>query len=143
MKARFGFSAVIVWSTTIGLTALTAGCSGELMGMDSCNNAKDVKLLIKLDAGNPKAVKHDSLFAGDAEFAVVCPNKKLIWKLAGSKSFTIRFKDESPFPWTDKVSTGGTVEDVVPVAAVYGGYPYTVEVEGSSKPLDPIIIVDK
>jgi hypothetical protein len=143
MKTRFGFSAVIVWSTTIGLIALTAGCSGELRGMGSCNNAKDVKLLIKLDAGDPKAVKHDSFLDGDAEFAVVCPSKKVVWKLAGSKGFTIRFKDKSPFPWTFKVSTGGTVDEVVPVAAVYGGYPYTVEVDDSTKPLDPIIIVDK
>lgn len=144
MKCRSGLLAAMRYVPIVALVTMGAGCSGRDLAdqMESCRNAKDVKLLIKLKKGHPDSVKYDKFFEPGAEFAVVCPGRKLSWKLAGSQGFTIRFKTTSPFPWTEKQSSGGMVEDTVPEAP-YGGYAYSVEVDGSNKPLDPIIIVDR
>ncbi|HEX9772567.1 MAG TPA: hypothetical protein VGA44_03805 [Steroidobacteraceae bacterium] len=152
MKTKPGmqFASLLLVASAI---ALAAGCSqdGAFRKSNCQGTPKHVKLRIKLDSvGNPERVVTDSFWESDADIIVVCPKAKVDWKQKNNKEFTIKFKNAPPFDWSgqnNKKSTAGSGEhklsDSIRDRAEYDGYKYTIIVTGSTKELDPIIIVDR
>lgn len=118
--------------------------------MSEALSPKALKVLFS-QGGAPKWVIEPGLGSDkDAMNVVVRRGQTVEWRRHGdSTQFTIRFRDQKPFPgWAElsKTSTGGSSNTVSGVVGdsddldVY--YKYDIEVAGKET-LDPAIIIDK
>jgi len=141
----------------IGIATLLGGCAHVQAPADvpedqRCGGAnykpQEHKLKVrKTDKGKPRDILRKWCLGNcDAAIVLVCTGDTVSWSHAGSRQFSIVFKEESGSPTKDKSQLEFRGAERVTIAIVGDGSQnkvYKYDVKNDAGALDPMIVVER